>query len=165
MIVFVAKRLFYDIDTYAESSFINILTNKNDYDNMSSVFVTNQKERKIIMRKILTKAVAGLMVAAMVASTNLTTAEAYSITNGSRGFKKAWELSVTTDGGKGILKYGYNTTFINEDYAHAYHSTKSHYAYLKNGKGSFSGSNKAKKKWSKIEVTHNGSKITYGNSY
>ena len=34
--------------------------------------------------------------------------------------------------------YGYNTLAINEDYAHAYHSTKDHYAYVKNGNGSFS---------------------------
>ena len=48
-------------------------------------------------------------------------------------------MSTTSDGGKGVLTYGYNTLAINEDYAHAYHSTKDHYAYVKNGNGSFSG--------------------------
>ncbi len=63
-------------------------------------------------------------------------------------------MSTTSDGGKGVLTYGYNTLAINEDYAHAYHSTKDHYAYVKNGNGSFSGSNVGKGNWSKIEVAH-----------
>lgn len=78
---------------------------------------------------------------------------------------KRWELSTTSDDGKGVLTYGYNTLAINEDYAHAYHSTKDHYAYVKNGNGSFSGSNVGKGNWSKIEVAHKGNSITYGNSY
>ncbi len=90
---------------------------------------------------------------------------AYSVTNGSKTFKDAWELSTTVDKGKGVLTYGYNTVAINEDYAHAYHSTKGHYAYVKNSRGSFSGSNAKKGKTSKIEVRHKGSSITYGISY
>ena len=43
---------------------------------------------------------------------------------------------------------------------HAYHSTKDHYAYVKNGNGSFSGSNVGKGNWSKIEVAHKGNSIT-----
>ena len=40
--------------------------------------------------------------------------------------------------GKGVLTYGYNIILlINEDYVHAYHSTKDHYAYVKNGNGTF----------------------------
>lgn len=105
----------------------------------------------------------GLTAAILVTSS--IPAMAYSTTNGSKTFNSAWELSVTSDGGKGVLTYGYNTVAINEDYAHAYHSTKSHYAYVKNGKGSFSGSNVKAGKWSKIEVTHKGNSITYGNSY
>ena len=105
----------------------------------------------------------GLMGIMMV--TTSIPAMAFSITNGSKTFDSKWELSVTSDGGRGVLTYGYNTTAINEDYSHAYHTTKSHYAYVKNGKGSFSGSNVGAKKWSKIEVTHNGNRIIYGNSY
>ena len=89
----------------------------------------------------------------------------FSVTNGNKTFDKKWELSTTSDGGKGVLTYGYNTLAINEDYAHAYHSTKDHYAYVKNGNGSFSGSNVGKGNWSKIEVAHKGNSITYGNSY
>lgn len=92
-------------------------------------------------------------------------AMAFSVTNGTKTFKKAWELSVTSDNKKGVLTYGYNTVAINEDYSYAYHSSKKHYAYVKNGKGSFSGSNVGKGKWSKIEVAHKGNSITYGNSY
>ena len=36
----------------------------------------------------------------------------------------------------------------------------SHYAYVKNGNGSFSGSNVGKGNWSKIEVAHKGNSIT-----
>ena len=90
---------------------------------------------------------------------------AFSVTNGNKTFDKKWELSTTSDDGKGVLTYGYNTLAINEDYAHAYHSTKDHYAYVKNGNGSFSGSNVGKGNWSKIEVAHKGNSITYGNSY
>ena len=89
----------------------------------------------------------------------------FSVTNGNKTFDKKLELSTTSDGGKGVLTYGYNTLAINEDYAHAYHSTKDHYAYVKNGNGSFSGSNVGKGNWSKIEVAHKGNSITYGNSY
>lgn len=112
----------------------------------------------------LKKIIIGITVICLVMSSSIS-AKAYSITNESKKFDKPWESSVTCDGGRGVLTYGYNVRSINEDYAHAYHSTKGHYAYVKNGRGSFSGSNVGKGKWSKIEVRHNGTKITYGNSY
>lgn len=112
------------------------------------------------LKKLVLCGIIGTMLMA-----NSLPAMAYYTTNGNKTFDKAWELSVTSDNGKGVLTYGYNTFAINEDYAHAYHSTKSHYAYVKNGNGSFSGSNVGKGKWSKIEVTHKGNTITYGNSY
>lgn len=117
------------------------------------------------MKRSFTKLIAGFILATVLVASNPVDANAYSTTNNGKGFKKAWELSVTCDSNKGVLTYGYNTFAINEDYAHAYHSSKKHYAYVKNGKGSFSGSNKSKGKWSKIEVTHKGTTITYGNSY
>lgn len=117
------------------------------------------------MKKILSKTIVGMMLVVIAATSGAVTSEAYSVTNGKYGFNKAWERSVTCDSGKGVLTYGYNTRAINEDYAHAYHSTKKHYAFLKNGKGSFSGPNKGKGSWSKIEVAHNGSSIIYGISY
>lgn len=117
------------------------------------------------MKKILSKTIVGMMFVIIAATSGAVTSEAYSVTNGNNGFNKAWERSVTCDSNKGVLTYGYNTTAIDEDYVHAYHSKKGHYAYLKNGKGSFSGFNKGKGSWSKIEVTHKGSSITYGISY
>lgn len=117
------------------------------------------------MRKKYTNVVAGIVLASVMMVGNTINTNAFSITNDGKGFSKAWELSVTSDDNKAILKYGFNTFAINEDYAHAYHSTKSHYAYLKNGKGSFSGKNKGSGSWSKIEITHKGSSIVYGNSY
>ena len=108
--------------------------------------------------------IVGVAISAMLISSSIPVM-AFSVTNGNKTFDKKWELSTTSDGGKGVLTYGYNTLAINEDYAHAYHSTKDHYAYVKNGNGSFSGSNVGKGNWSKIEVAHKGNSITYDNSY
>ena len=83
------------------------------------------------------KVIVGVAISAMLISSSIPVM-AFSVTNGNKTFDKKWELSTTSDGGKGVLTYGYNTLAINEDYAHAYHSTKDHYAYVKNGNGSFS---------------------------
>ena len=96
------------------------------------------------------KVIVGVAISAMLISSSIPVM-AFSVTNGNKTFDKKWELSTTSDGGKGVLTYGYNTLAINEDYAHAYHSTKDHYAYVKNGNGSFSGSNVGKGNWSKIK--------------
>jgi len=101
------------------------------------------------------KVIVGVAISAMLISSSIPVM-AFSVTNGNKTFDKKWELSTTSDGGKGVLTYGYNTLAINEDYAHA---------YVKNGNGSFSGSNVGKGNWSKIEVAHKGNSITYGNSY
>lgn len=82
------------------------------------------------------KVIVGVAISAMLISSSIPVM-AFSVTNGNKTFDKKWELSTTSDGGKGVLTYGYNTLAINEDYAHAYHSTKDHYAYVKNGNGSF----------------------------
>ena len=92
------------------------------------------------------KVIVGVAISAMLISSSIPVM-AFSVTNGNKTFDKKWELSTTSDGGKGVLTYGYNTLAINEDYAHAYHSTKDHYAYVKNGNGSFSGSNVGKGNW------------------
>ena len=106
------------------------------------------------------KVIVGVAISAMLISSSIPVM-AFSVTNGNKTFDKKWELSTTSDGGKGVLTYGYNTLAINEDYAHAYHSTKDHYAYVKNGNGSFSGSNVGKGNWSKIEVAHKGNSIFF----
>ena len=70
----------------------------------------------------------------------------------SGNFNNAWVR--TASSGNASLRYGYNTTLINEDYAWAYHLTQVHYAALKNT-GWHTGWSKAAGEVSKIEVTHN----------
>ena len=70
------------------------------------------------------KVIVGVAISAMLISSSIPVM-AFSVTNGNKTFDKKWELSTTSDGGKGVLTYGYNTLAINEDYAHAYHSTLS----------------------------------------
>lgn len=77
--------------------------------------------------------------------------------NGS--FASAWQLSKTS--GNASLVYGFNTTLIDEDYAWAYHSTRSHWAEIHNGNGVHYGDEVTAGNVSKIEVRHNGSSITY----
>ncbi|MDR1018252.1 MAG: hypothetical protein LBM02_06075 [Lachnospiraceae bacterium] len=76
-------------------------------------------------------------------------------------FSKAWQRYKTGDSGRALVTYGYNTAFINEDYAWAKHSTKTHYSSLRNGKDIFTGSRKGAGKTSKIEVRHCGASTMY----
>lgn len=52
---------------------------------------------------------------------------------------------------------------IHEDYSHS--DKKYSVAYLTNANGTFKGNAALRTKWSKIEVTHSGKKITYGVIY
>ena len=81
----------------------------------------------------------------------------------SKGFDKAWESTVSGTGY--TYKYGYNTTWINEDYCHAIHDSFDHIAALSNGNGGFSSSIKGAGNWAKIEVRHSGTAILYGIRY
>ena len=110
------------------------------------------------------KIMVGANIREMLISSSMPVMACY-VENGDKTFYKKEELSTTSYRDMGVLTYGYNTLAVDEDYAHAYHSTKDHYAYVKNGNGSFSGSNVGKGNWSKIEVAHKGNSITYGNSY
>jgi hypothetical protein len=62
------------------------------------------------------------------------------------------------------MKYGYNTTWINEDYTHTYHKDKTHYAYVKN-----TGTAQEKKgnagKYAKVEVKHRSGTVYYSYRY
>ncbi len=51
-------------------------------------------------------------------------------------YGNSWSRTEYFDSGKGILKYGYNTTLINEDWATSYHKTKSHQTKVNNSKKS-----------------------------
>ncbi|KJF25470.1 hypothetical protein TZ02_18530 [Clostridium aceticum] len=67
------------------------------------------------------------------------------------------------------LTYGYNTSWINEDYAWAQGSfmTKdyNHNAYVRNDNGAHYGNSVDYRFVSKIEVRHKGSTITYKNQF
>ena len=47
----------------------------------------------------------------------------------------AWSHTITVDGGKGKIKYGYDTHYLNEDYCSTYHSSKGHQAAISHGSG------------------------------
>lgn len=83
----------------------------------------------------------------------------------SSSFANAWERYTSGDSNKASLTYGYNTTAINEDYAWANHSTKSHYSSVKNSNGWHTGPSEKSKSISKIEVKHSGSSLTYRCNY
>jgi hypothetical protein len=74
-------------------------------------------------------------------------------------FTTAWECTITS--GNASLTYGYNTAWINEDYAWANHSNAEHFASLSNGTGVHNGFTQAAGVVSKSEVTHNGSTVEY----
>lgn len=77
------------------------------------------------------------------------------------GFTEAWEAS--TSEGDAHLTYGFNTMFVDEDYAWADHATEMHWASIKNGN----------EEWhtpilpslagftSKVEVEHAGTRVYY----
>ena len=57
------------------------------------------------------KVIVGVAISAMLISSSIPVM-AFSVTNGNKTFDKKWELSTTSDGGKGVLTYGYNTHII-----------------------------------------------------
>lgn len=85
-----------------------------------------------------------------------TSALAYSSTG--KSFSNSW-----TNYGSGtnyVVEYGFNKSFINEDFTRTKHSTRSHTAIVKNGKGSFADGDSAGS-WAGIEVTHSGNTVYY----
>ena len=46
-------------------------------------------------------------------------------------YASKWQHTATVDGGKGKIKYGFDTYLLNEDYCSTYHSTQSHQATVK----------------------------------
>lgn len=91
------------------------------------------------------------------------TVNAESYTSGNKGFSKSWELSDKSPN-KWEIVYGFNTTFINEDYTHTYHFSKHHTATVTNANGSYANDANAGR-WAKIEVTHSGNSVKYSISY
>lgn len=83
-------------------------------------------------------------------------------------FAKAWEKTASENVLLGTgerlpmsITYGYNTFLINEDYCWADCDEAPHWASLHNGKGEHSALLALPGFTSKIEVTHNGTSISY----
>lgn len=95
---------------------------------------------------------------------SMTSADAATVTKNSSGqsFSKAWELPAS--GANWLMKYGYNTAWIKEDYTHTTHSLYDHTATVSNGNGAYS-KNSKKASWAKIEVRHSGSYVEYSITY
>lgn len=75
-------------------------------------------------------------------------------TSSGKTFKSSWSATAKNSSGNGTLTYGYNTDWINEDFAWANHKNYSHYASLKNANGWHTSSSKKKGAIAKIEVRH-----------
>ncbi|MBT2685973.1 hypothetical protein [Bacillus sp. ISL-37] len=88
-----------------------------------------------------------------------TSADAASYTyKNSKGFTSAW--SAYNSGTNWIIKYGFNTDWINEDYTHTTHAKYKSYAIVNNANGKYSSSASAGN-WAKTEVRHSGTSISY----
>lgn len=85
-----------------------------------------------------------------------------SVWSDGHSFEDDWEDY--EEGSNWEMVYGYNTSWIDEDYTHTKHTTKSHKAGISNEDDSDYDSAK-KGKWAKIEITHAGSIAMYGIIY
>lgn len=83
-------------------------------------------------------------------------------------FSESWSASCSGfDEVPGVwwnMIYGYNTDWINEDFTHTNHTTKTHLAKVQNNNGMFSDEASANN-WAEIEVVHSGTTITYYITY
>lgn len=77
-------------------------------------------------------------------------------------FTEPWELS-QGDSSFGF-RYGYNTSWIDEDYCHSIYSGN-HTAAISNGNGGYESGYVKGGNWAKIEVRHKGTSIWYGMNY
>ncbi len=83
----------------------------------------------------------------------------------SNSFTNPWRLYHTGDSGRASLTYGYNTFAINEDYAWANHSTKTHHAMVSrvggSSQGAFNGPSRPAGTVAKKEITHMSPEVFY----
>lgn len=116
------------------------------------------------MMKFSTKFSAILSICALMTICSVTPASAtsQSYSNEDHGFVNDWEMVQGV--GTWVIKYGYNTSWINEGYTHAYHTNRRHSAIVVNANGSFSDDANAGG-WAKIEVRHAGDSVTYMITY
>lgn len=109
-----------------------------------------------MFKKILTGAF-GLSLLTGVAFTDSADAAVY--TNGKHSFSSSWhEKEAPTE--NSLIKFGFNTDWINEDYTWTTDSGKKTWAYVHNNDGEHSDSASAAS-WAKVEVKHSGSSVKY----
>lgn len=89
-----------------------------------------------------------------------TTAFAYSSTG--KSFSDSW--TKYDSGTSWVIEYGFNESWVDEDFTHTKHDTKHHTAIVKNSNGSYADEDGAKN-WAGIEVSHKGSTIYYYINY
>ncbi|MGG0239276.1 hypothetical protein [Bacillus rhizoplanae] len=113
-----------------------------------------------MFKKVIGSALALSLIAGAGFATSADAAS-YSYKN-SKGFTSSW--SATNSGTNWLIKYGYNTDWINEDYTHTTHSKYTNYAIVNNANGKYS-TKASPGSWAKTEVTHAGTNITYTIEY
>lgn len=113
------------------------------------------------MKKI-TKVFGALTIVGMLFSTTNAYATTNSVWSDGHSFEDDWEDSQDTS--DWTLVYGFNTSWIDEDYTHTKHYSSSHTAAISNEDGGYKDSAKAGK-WAEIEVSHAGSTVMYGIIY
>lgn len=64
------------------------------------------------------KVIVGVAISAMLISSSIPVM-AFSVTNGNKTFDKKWELSTTSDGGKGVLTWNGNLAIAESDVRYA----------------------------------------------
>lgn len=115
------------------------------------------------MKRIIVRKITGMFLAVTMIFGTSTVAFAGQAqgTSSGKNFSSSWKEYAYS--GNGSVTYGYNTDWINEDFAWGYCSDASHHAALRNGNGWHYGSTKSKGDVSKIEVVHsyNGTAIKY----
>ncbi|HEO4727663.1 hypothetical protein [Finegoldia magna] len=112
------------------------------------------------MKKLFSTLMASCLIAVFCATPAFARTRTFNSTG--KSFDKSWEL--TSGDGNYLIKYGFNTAFINEDYTHTYHSNRHHVATVTNSNGSFSDEDNGGR-WAGIEVRHSGNYVTYSISY
>ncbi|MFT8322122.1 MAG: hypothetical protein ABF649_14580 [Bacillus sp. (in: firmicutes)] len=87
------------------------------------------------------------------------------VTSATSSFTNAWTATKKTGDGAGKLTYGFNTAWINEDFAYAIHDYKYHFANVSNGIGSHVSKSVGAGVSTGIEVRHYGSSVNYAINY
>lgn len=107
------------------------------------------------------KIISTLTLLVMLVSSKPVFASEYKVWSGSHTFTSSWEVPVY--GSDWVMKYGFNTFLINEDYTHTKHNSVEHMAVVVN---KYSSNNMAEAGyWAKIEVRHNSDTVLYGIKY